>query len=956
MNPLLEQYLQEARENLKYIEQNLESLGSADNELINAIFRAVHTMKGGSGIVGFNSVRDITHKAEDLLDQLRSGNMEFEDRMLEVLYDAFDEVFNLIEAAEETGDVVEGDLEARDRIIEELVDILGSNGEKAWELPFNFMEDKQVLNKISKINLDSLEDTLPFEYEALTEENLENKRLYAVFFDVPENCMCFGNDPIYALSLLEDSLVSLDMYMPKNVASSVLEGTEDPDGLILKTQITAFIYAQYEDIEDSIYNFVDDSYILPFDIKNMLSVSLGSFENIDFLKDFVSNAKELIESHKIDDLKSSIVETLGMINKDSAQAHMLERFLLSLKFIKDEDLNKYFEFLDSLVSNKFYNCENIEDCEEVSSSSTPVVASSSSSNINDSEDIEVDVSKLNLDFTEDERNVILDMVKQQQFQLENVDTEDILFQVTRTLEKCAIFLQLDFDTSYSKEDMIQWCKGAISGTLEQKEVSQAPATEPVSVKEESKPEPTPVKVESKPEPAVVKEEPKPTPAPAKVEPKVEVKKEVAKVEEKKEVKPAAKKPAPAPAKKAEQAKKSDVVGKVIKIDQSSIDYLMSIAGELLVAKNSLPYLADSVPSMDEDMIKRAILEKYSFINRLSTQLQDLIIGMRMLPISYVFDRYPKLVREISRKLGKKVKLIQEGAETRLDKSIIEMLADPLIHIVRNSLDHGLEGPEERVENGKDESGTVTMHAYPESDKVVIKIMDDGRGINTDRVVQKVLENDLIPLEKIEAMSEDEKAELVMLAGLSTAEEISEFSGRGVGMDVVKKSIESFGGSINIKTTQGTGTTITLSIPVSLAITTLLSVSMNKLNYGFPMDIVNETVKIRSNEITYLNGDPFIYIRGQVVPLLIIEEMVDYDLTQDVQLSIVIINVKGNQLAVVVNDFLGQLDVVQKPLEGMLENHPLFSAAALLGNGKIIMIMDPIGLLELQHNRKKDKSA
>jgi two-component system chemotaxis sensor kinase CheA len=945
MNPLLEQYLQEARENLKYIEQNLESLGSADNELINAIFRAVHTMKGGSGIVGFNSVRDITHKAEDLLDQLRSGNMEFEDRMLEVLYDAFDEVFNLVEAAEETGDIVEGDLESRDRIISELTEILGSSGEKAWELPFNLMEDKTVLTKMSSINLDLLEDILPFEYEPIEESNLENKRLYAIFFDVPENCMCFGNDPIYALSLLEDSLVYIDMYMPKTTAKNVIDGEEDPDGLILKTQITAFVYAEYEDIEDAVYNFIDDSYILPFDIKNMLSINVGNFENIDFLKDFIENAKNLIEQHKIDDLKSSIVETLGMINRQSAQAYMLERLLLSLKFIKDDDLNKYSDFLDALANNNFYNIADEEYNQELE---TPTMTSTQSNIVEENDNKEIDLSNIDLSISEDERNIILEIVKQQQFQLQKIGTDNILQQVKQTLEKCSIFLKVDFKET-TKENILEWCNMLLNGdmpTIEETPQSSEQIEEPKV--EEKKETPKPIE-EPKPIVQEKKEAPKPVEKPVITPEKKEEKQEVVKkMESKPEVQ------AKKVDKKQEQAKKSDVVGKVIKIDQSSIDYLMSIAGELLVAKNSLPYLADSVSSMDEDTIKRAILEKYSFINRLSTQLQDLIIGMRMLPISYVFDRYPKLVREISRKLGKKVKLVQEGADTRLDKSIIEMLADPLIHIVRNSLDHGLEGPEERIENGKDESGKVTMHAYPESDKVVIKIMDDGRGINTDRVVQKVLENGLIPIEKIEAMDDDEKAELVMLAGLSTAEEISEFSGRGVGMDVVKKSIESFGGSINIKTQPGTGTTITLSIPVSLAITTLLSVSMNGLNYGFPMDIVNETVKIRSSEITYLNGDPFIYIRGQVVPLLIIEEMVDYDLTKDVQLSIVIINVKGNFLAVVVNDFLGQLDVVQKPLEGMLENHPLFSAAALLGNGKIIMIMDPIGLLELQHSRKKDK--
>jgi two-component system chemotaxis sensor kinase CheA len=396
--------------------------------------------------------------------------------------------------------------------------------------------------------------------------------------------------------------------------------------------------------------------------------------------------------------------------------------------------------------------------------------------------------------------------------------------------------------------------------------------------------------------------------------------------------------------------KKDVIGKVVKIEQESIDNLMSIVGELLVAKNSLPYLANSVVNMESEQIKRSILDKYLFINRLSNQLQELIISMRMLPISYVFDRYPKLVRDISKKLDKKVKLIQGGADTKLDKNVIEMLADPLIHIVRNSLDHGLETQEERIENGKNKTGELIMRAYSESDRVIIEIIDDGRGINTQKVANKVLEKGLLTQEQIDSMSDNEKAALVMLPGLSTAESITEFSGRGVGMDVVKKSIESFGGNIDITTKSGQGTKIVLSIPVSLAVSKLLQVSMDNNNYGFPMDLVSETVKINTNDITYLNSDPYIYIRGQVIPILFIDDMLSANTKENKILSLVIITVKGNQLAVVVNDLLGQIDVVQKPLEGILENHSLFSGAALLGNGQIIMILDSIGLFEMQSSK------
>jgi two-component system chemotaxis sensor kinase CheA len=203
------------------------------------------------------------------------------------------------------------------------------------------------------------------------------------------------------------------------------------------------------------------------------------------------------------------------------------------------------------------------------------------------------------------------------------------------------------------------------------------------------------------------------------------------------------------------------------------------------------------------------------------------------------------------------------------------------------------------------------------------------------------------------MSDDEKAALVMLPGLSTAETISEYSGRGVGMDVVRKSIEGFGGNIRIKTIPNQGTTIYLSIPVSLAVTSLLHVTMSGVHYGFPMDSVSETVKIEHSQIEYLQNEPFIYLRGEVIPLLFAKNMLDEDALENKALPVVVLNIKGNLLAVVVNELLGQLDVVQKPLEGILEQHPIFSGTALLGNGQIIMAIDPIGILGISAVIKSD---
>jgi two-component system chemotaxis sensor kinase CheA len=211
-----------------------------------------------------------------------------------------------------------------------------------------------------------------------------------------------------------------------------------------------------------------------------------------------------------------------------------------------------------------------------------------------------------------------------------------------------------------------------------------------------------------------------------------------------------------------------------------------------------------------------------------------------------------------------------------------------------------------------------------------------------------MEKELMPLDEIEKMSYKEKINLIFLPGISTAEKISKMSGRGVGMDSVRNAIQSLGGTIEIESILNQGTTIKLSIPASLAVSALLHISMNGNHYGFPMDSVNETVKIEENEITYLHNEPFIYIRGEVIPLLIIKEMLDMEKLKNKPLSIVVLNIKGNLISVVVNELLGQLDVVQKPLEGILENHPLLSGTALLGNGQIIMTINPVGLISLSH--------
>ncbi|MEA1916707.1 MAG: chemotaxis protein CheA [Campylobacterota bacterium] len=898
MNPLLEQFLQEARENLSFIDQNLENIGSDDPELLNSVFRAAHTLKGGSGIVGFESVKDITHNAEDLLDMLRAKKIEFKETMIESLYNAFDEVMNLIEAAEDTEDIVDADPDTIESIIADLKEQMGKDGEKeVWEMPFEMCSDPQPLINLPMPFLREALLTVPFKNPEFNEEECSKKQLYSVLFDIDESSMVFGNDPVYTMSLMNDDILGLHVCMSEDNAKSALSGMDDPDGLLLKVKMCALIYATYEEIEETLFNFADELVLYPLDISSLLQISEGEAGlQLDVLKELPSTLGKLIDDMDKVEIEEEINKSMPLIGQDTLQYHQLNRLLCIINMIDYDDMKYLHEFISNLDKGIVFTSETTASASNDTNSEEPTQPQVTS------EVEKKEPTVIRDDISKSTQDTIKEILSQQLESLENFSDEDSVDRVIAIVNKLEPFTKTQAD-SYDFDGLVAWLSAELG---------------------------TSAKIVSKPE-----------------------------EDSKKELKDSSSEPALKVTKKDKPEKvekQKAVIGKTVKIEQESIDHLMNVVGELLVAKNSLPYLAENVADMSGELISRAIMEKYTFINRLSEQLQELIMGMRMLPISYVFDRYPKLVRDISKNLGKKVNLTMEGGETKLDKNMIEMLADPMIHIMRNSLDHGIELPEDRVQKGKSAEGNITLRAYSQSDKIVIEIIDDGAGININRVIQKVLENELMTIEQIDALSDNEKAELVMLAGLSTADEISEYSGRGVGMDVVKRSIENFSGKISITTRANFGTTITLSIPVSLAVSSLLHVMMNDIHYGLPMDSVSETVKIDSKDIEYLHNEPFIYLRGEVIPLLFIKSMLNEEQLNQESLSIVVLNIKDNLLAVVVNELLGQLDVVQKPLEGVMEHHPILSGTALLGNGQIIMAIDPMGILSIANDLKQDLEA
>lgn len=385
--------------------------------------------------------------------------------------------------------------------------------------------------------------------------------------------------------------------------------------------------------------------------------------------------------------------------------------------------------------------------------------------------------------------------------------------------------------------------------------------------------------------------------------------------------------------------------KVLKVAQDKIDRLMDLIGEMVVAKNALPYLANRAETVfNQRELAREIKTQYSVINRIAEDMQHAIMQVRMLPVGTVFQRFGRLVRDISRKLGKEVNLVIEGEDTEADKNVIESLADPLIHILRNSLDHGIELPAARVAAGKPPVGTLRVAARQEGDRVILDISDDGAGIDTDRVRAKAVERGLIPADRAGLLSEHEAVQLVFLPGFSTAESISDLSGRGVGMDVVRSAVERINGSVELASTRGQGTQIRLALPLSMAVTNVMMIETAGRRFGVPMDLIVETVRVPAEDIHHFKSAQTVVLRGRIVPLRALNELLALDmpprLNGDGEHAVLVVRLGQENVGLLVDDFHGTSDIILKPLEGVLTGITGFAGTALMGDGSVLMILNP----------------
>lgn len=386
--------------------------------------------------------------------------------------------------------------------------------------------------------------------------------------------------------------------------------------------------------------------------------------------------------------------------------------------------------------------------------------------------------------------------------------------------------------------------------------------------------------------------------------------------------------------------------KTVRVDVQKLDSLMNLVGELVIDRTRLNRFAEVFESKyGSDDLVESINEISNHLGQVTGDLQEEIMKARMLPIAQIFNRFPRMVRDTAQKMGKEIDFIVEGKETELDRNVIEVIGDPLIHLIRNSIDHGIESPEERESQGKPRVGKLLLKASYHESHIVITIADDGKGIDPDKIRQKAVENGLYDYDAAARLSEREVLDLIFKAGFSTAKEVSDLSGRGVGMDVVRTAIEQINGMVEMDTKIGQGTTTTIRLPLTLAIIRSLMVTLGNQVYAFPLSNVQETLRIDANEIRQIGNSEVIVVRERILPLLRLAEHFGMGSSETDKLFIVIVASAEKRVAVVVDSLLGEQEVVIKSLGEYLGEVPALSGATILGDGRVALIIDSRGIVK-----------
>jgi two-component system chemotaxis sensor kinase CheA len=892
VNPLLEQFLSESREALQGIGEKLMQLEKKpdSSNLMSELFRLVHTLKGNSGLFDLPELTRVLHAGEDLMDAVRNGEVAYSPVLADRLLDAMDFVGMLCDEfeAQESIDVKHISVSARlADALRQLIVVSPDSTEaidcavlKKMPMP---IEDAVITRQLPLSDLSEAKRMEAF--RAAVEGGL----LHWLAYSPTEDCFFQGDDPFYQARNTPGILWgNITARKPWPEISEL-----DPYNCVLDFSILST--ATSEELEEYYRYMPNQVQIFPV-FRHFLILPQGDPNGGPVYEEFIEDAHILLHSGNIAGFACAVQSMLELSNPDLWISSALRWLLLVIELEPDNKVVPEV-ILASLRTSV------MPDWHEPGHGYGPAAPALPQA-------IEPVQPKSG------SGHLMPEVVELIAAQREILSMPDDVSWFTGRIKAVAASLSGCLHAIGSVESI-----GKLETALEEALEQASPA--PLLLWLDSQFEwarNTPSQLQQIPERTTRSDQGDQS---AIIVPPQRADGEV---------------------KFGRRADDVFVGPKSIKVDQVKIDRLMNLIGEMVVAKNALPYLAGRAETVfGVRDLSREIKAQYAVINRIAEEMQDSIMQVRMMPISFVFQRFPRLVRDTANKLGKEVNLILEGEDTEADKNVVESLGDPLVHIVRNSLDHGIEMPEIRRALGKPALGTIVIRATQESDRVIIEISDDGKGIDPEVVKRKAYEKGIIDDERRERITDREAVNLVFAAGFSTVETISDLSGRGVGMDVVRTAVEKVNGTINLESEKGKGTCIRLSLPLSMAVTNVMIVESNNQLFGVPMENVLETVRIPRADIHSIKKNQAIVLRGRIVPLKSLNSLLGLNVppraNEEDEFAVLIVSLGGESVGILIDEFRETVEIILKPMTGVLAGLSAYAGSALLGNGSVLMVLD-----------------
>jgi two-component system chemotaxis sensor kinase CheA len=910
MNELLEQFLSESRDALQGIGERLMDLEDApdDQELMTQLFRLVHTLKGNSGLFEFPEMTRVLHAGEDLMDAVRNGRVQYSQALADRLLDAMDFVGMLCDDIEAERPTQANLSEQAAKLAKSLRVLIGDNESAAATAAVAGAAADVNIAEAASPDAPVLDATLLLRVpEPLRMGAFQKARsgaaLYWVRYQPSEECFFQGEDPLHQARLTPGLLWGGFSARAEWPALAVL------DAYRCKLNFDMLVATSRDDIAQH-FRYVPDQIQIHEVAALDLALPQGDPNGGPVYEDFVSDALGFLDRGDLVGLGRAVRSMLELSSGALWLSSDLRWIALLLETLPVDlgAVRTLIEALRTLTAPSW----TAAPPPEPSPLATPAQAAAPATDATSLaiwSVIEVQREVLALP---DNATWLAGRMKAAIASLTGCLRASGRLSEEPALQAAAAAAL----SAGNAAPVAQWLDAAFPGAASV-HVPVAVATPSIARPQSQQPSQAPGTVSA----------PSAQSTPARSEGETAAAADPPEMEGRLN-------------RRADDANSA----KTLKVDQVKVDRLMNLIGEMVVAKNAIPYLANRAENVfGVRELSREIKAQYAVINRISEEMQDAIMQVRMMPVSFVMQRFPRLVRDTSRKLGKEVNLVLEGQETAADKNIIESLGDPLVHIVRNSLDHGLEMPEVRQALGKPAAGTLRIAAKQESDRVVIEISDDGKGIDPEVIKNKAYQKGLIDEAMLERISDQEAVNLVFAAGFSTAEVVSDLSGRGVGMDVVRTAVERVNGTIALESVKGQGTRIRLSLPLSMAVTNVMTIASDGQMFGVPMDMVVETVRVPMASVRTIKQRQATVLRGRIVPLVSLNTLLGLaapPLTNDDdELAALVVRIGEETVGLLVDEFHGTADIILKPMLGVLSALKAYSGSALMGDGSVLMVLN-----------------